>query len=45
MEMHCVPRDQVLRAFEEAGGEVLREEPNHQAGEGWEGMHVAVRRR
>jgi hypothetical protein len=40
-----VPREQVLATVAEAGGEVLREEPDHSAGVGWEGMHLAVRRR
>lgn len=42
MEMHVTPKADILRTLAEAGGRVLREEPDRWAGAFWESHHFAV---
>lgn len=44
MEIHCVPRDELLRTLAANGGELLRDEPDLWAGDKWRSVHCAVRR-
>jgi len=44
MEMHCTSVEATRAVLEVGGGEVLKEEANRWAGDGWESAHFAVRR-